>query len=298
MSTGLLNTIGGMAKEAVALPGRMLAQSRYRQSVFDGTMDEAVLTAARRIPAEWEADRRTYEARVEAKRVLDEDVPRLEEAAHFAAEALEAARGLATSPLPDSTTIGQLREKLATLTKVPTSTVADLSRAIQEAVADGPRRGGIGRLKSRLSEARQGALTAQQRAEQLLFQTAANPPADTTAAIASRQQIVRRQISERQETLTAEAQAAEVQKQCERAAKGELVPVQVGLPPSTSNAGIYRFLRTKLDRLLDLASGRQTAEKQNAADEAELSNLQAQLEQARRAYLDQVSDPVAMKWVD
>ena len=298
MST-VLDSFTQAATDVLSLPSRLLSQARYRQSVFDGTMPgEAVLTGARRIPAEWEADRRTYEAREQAVNTLRIELPKLEAAAEKAAADLAAARSMASSPLPDNTTIGQLREKLSTLTKVSADTATGLAAAIGDATADGPRRGGIGKLKSRLIELRGAAITAQQRAEQLLYQTAANQPTDTTAAIRNRMAIVRRQIAERQETLTAEAKAAEVQQQCERAARGELAPVQVGLPPSTSNSNIYRYLRTKLDRLLDLASGRQTSEKQNAADERELSDLQVQLDQAHQAYLDSMSDPKAMKWVD
>ena len=54
--------------------------------------------------------------------------------------------------------------------------------------------------------------------------------------------------------------------------------------------------RAKLDQLCDLVAGKADAEKQNAADQAELARLQAKMGEARKAALERLADPQAMKW--
>lgn len=292
-SKGILATIGSGIKELASLPAR----HRYRQSVFDGTMpDEAVLVAARRIKAEWQRDRAVYLARNEAARALAEDCPRLQAAAEKLAAELQGTQTEARSPVPDSTSIGELRAKiLAVFPKARVGTYGELAAALG-IFTNTAMHGHLAKLKSKVRTAQEGVTTAKARAERVLFETAAVVTPDGDEGLRRRIERLHTSIADKGQKIVTERQVADATSLCEQAAQGDVEPVAVGLPPATGRGMVFRHLRRQLDDLLDLATGRVSLEKQVAADQAELRDLESRLAAARAAQLERMTDPRNMRW--
>lgn len=268
----------------------------YRESVFAGDCNEAILFDARRIRSEWERDRRIYERRLEAVRVLREELPRLQTDAAEAAQALADAEAFIASPLPDTATVGELRARITAADgTIPTGTFAELTRAMLHLADDMPN-GFIGGLKSRVVRIR-GQIDGTKRTnEELLRNTGVHETDPAVANIIATIGQIRSRIASRRPALQAESELPIVRAQCEQAGRGELRPEAVGLPAGSLHRDIYSRIRQKLDALMQLAAGRAEAERQNAIDEQELAVLEERLADAGQRAREKLMDPKAMKW--
>ena len=110
---------------------------------------------------------------------------------------------------------------------------------------------------------------------------------------------LQRRIAGRQEILAAESKLPLVRCEVEQLSRGQRPPTALlplaGQPP-TPLATLYRAARRKLDALLDLVAGKDDAVKADAADKAELAELQSKVAAARESGLQRLADPAAMKW--
>ena len=298
MSTVLENET--VVAEKLGKPSRS-AIKEYRQSVFDNVCDAAINFAARRIDAEWQQDRKTFERRQCACESLQIDLPALEAAANDAAKTAAQAEEFARALLPDNATIGQLRERIrAANEKALTGTPIELANALQFLSSMFPD-GQIGRLKSAAIRSRGAISDCRDRARQTLIETADNTEPDPALAkVGARIEEVKHRIGSRREVLEAEAKVPLVKRECEQLARGDRPPSyssvnQPGQQP-TPLATLYRAARRKLDELFELVAAKPDAEKANAADEAELQRLQAKAAEAHQAALLRLCQPENMRW--
>jgi hypothetical protein len=290
-------------EETVDQPKAKVSRSdrkRYEQSVFSGQCDEGVLFAARRIRAEWEADRRTFLARREACKTLAERVPELDERARQAARAAAEAEAFARSAIPDTVTIADLRARISAAgPKLRVGTPAELAAALAW-LGDTSPSGYLGRLKSGALAARAAVADSVNRARQVLSQTAADHREPELSRLGGKIAEIESRIRSRQEVLAAESQAALVKVQCEQLARGERPPTFSSIIGQRQRplAELYRAARAQLDHLCDLLARRPDAERDNARDLAELATLREKLAAAQQAALVRLAQPENMRWCE
>jgi hypothetical protein len=266
----------------------------YRESVFDGTCDEGTLFNARQIRAEWERDRRTYQARVRACEILTVDVPRLEKAVAETAKGLAEAETFARSPIPDSMSVAQLRERIRAVNPSLSAGSPDELAAGLLFLADTLPTGALGTLYLKAAAARNDLDDMRSRSRRTLIETGAETVVDPQSRkLSERITRLREAIAARSPTLDAEAAAKRQRAICERIAAGDVEPPK---EYAGSVARFYRGARTTLDRLLDLVAGKADAVAANQRDQEELAVLQGKIGEARQAALLRAADPRAMRW--
>ena len=281
------------------------AIAAYRESVFSGQCDAQILFDARRIEAEWRSDRQTYLAREAAVASLRDELPRLQQKAAELAKQVGAAESFASSPIPDTVTVGELRDRLQGF-KPPlkTGTPAELANALLRYV-DAMPGGFVGAAKSAVVKAKGAVDSCRQRAEFTLRQTSVDGGQDATVArITAKAADIRKRIAGRRETLDAEALVMRQQAHCEAIARGDIEPRQRPMEPVTLTSrmdgikAFYHAARARLDRLYELLAGKPAAIAANERDQTELAKLQVKANEAREAALQRLADPKAMKWCD
>lgn len=275
----------------------------YRRSVFSGDYSQDVCEAAERLRHEWEADRRLYRQRQDAATALAQRLPILE------AEAAEAEK-LATATLPplcDSMTLGELRRLIAGIAPTAkTSTPEELAYAICKLPAEPLRR------QAAAAQARDQVNFTRRSAEQVLFETAAKPPANSEAdRLRSLIVDVENRIAARQPILTADRQVQDQRHRIDDIMHGRVSIVDVNEwsrahwagPPAgdqvrRENRRLLQEAKAELSRLLALSKQRPAAEKANQADQGELARLQVDLQKAESETRQWQLRPENMAWCE
>ena len=299
----ILDSVIERSAALISAPGRALAARSYRESIFSGEYDENVAAAARRIRSEWDQDRAVYVARVEARRILEDDFPKLtaasEKAAADLAEFVQFLRGV----IPAELTIGQLRERIQQVApRARVGTPAELAAGLAH-VAGQLFHSPIGKLKGAAMNAKHAAADAKRRAEQVLCTTSAKIPNDETTAIQNDIRGHEAEITQCDRILHAAAQVPMLTQLIEKASRGEVTPAMISMNSRGSGGEIigdgevYRELRNRLDRAQQVAQDAPAAEAKKAKHLAAIADLQAKLQAAQDEWLRRLSEPRNMKFL-
>lgn len=262
----------------------------YRQTVLSGEYDLSTCESACRLASEWQADRRTYEARLAARESLDGRVLELE----AAAKAAEAKAAAAVPQPMDSMTLADVRAIIREI--VPgfrTDTWEGLAAGCRM-LPEQPLQ-----LQATAMRARTDASFTRQKAESLLFQTAAAMPRDSESdklrhEIAS----IQTRIAGRQHVLDSDRLVMACRCAVHAVVTGEIsVETEwrrlgfAGCPrghqADEQNKRLLDNAKAELADAMTLAKGRKKAVAENERDEAELQRLNERLqavEQQQRAW--------------
>jgi hypothetical protein len=194
-------------------------------------------------------------------------------------------------------TFGEMETKiLAILPKAKLGTPAQWAAALALISDTRGIVGPVAKAKNNASRASNLASDVWRRATETISQCAAPPP-DNTSEIKRQIAGLERQIAGRDEVFQAEARAAEIRRQLEMLRAGTINPVLLGFTRSTTAEEDCKTLRQRIDRLMDLASTRPTAEAANERDQAKLADLQARLTAAVEANNAYMANPDNMRWI-
>ena len=254
----------------------------YRQSVYEGEYDPDVCFAASRIMREWQADRRTFEARQAAAKTLSDSLPKLQEAVRQADQAARAAQ----QAWPDTVTLADLRQALQSAAPgfIPKSRYEWMQ-------AMGALASHVETLKSAAlqasfaAEEREGTSRASLAPNQSRERGRGHPPhrrenlRHRGTAWSSGGPRLRPGSSLRNSGIFGEALAA-----------GTVAPPTQKYDTTSQRAGrlkrAYLSARRKLDALIELAGGTVDAQAAQARDEAELAALHHQSAEARKSAIE------------
>jgi len=257
-----------------------------------GRCDMAVLDAARRIKAEWQRDRKTHEQRLAHRRALDEDVPRLEQAALAAETEAKKARALADDVLADDLSLAQLRTILREVCpNTPTGAPDQIATALQ-----GLRPRAM-LLADRASDARRRASDTRDQARRGLIDTAATELHKQIDRLREQLQSLGARMRGRQPMLDAPGQIADQRRVCEGIASGtRALGVEyknfIWQPVDARQA--YLSARERLENLRTLAAGHDAAVKANEQDR----RAEAAIYQKVETTMEKMLLPENMRWSD
>jgi hypothetical protein len=269
------------------------AVDAFAASVIADKFDEATCDAVYCTPQWWRNRRALYLSRVKANATLTEVAATQEATASEAARVSEAAM----QPLPDSLTLGEIRERVAAIdAKIPTQTIAQLAVAFGRWVAH------VEQLHSKVRAGKQGAHDAKYAAEQFLFQNCGEHGLDPQIDQIQRQTAqVQARADEHRKALRAGALVAEQRKQVERIAAGELgAPAEMvkALGREAAAKRFYFAAKARLAQAIDLAARQPEIEAAIERDQAELAKLQDELQDANEVRRQRMIRPENMAWCE